>query len=92
MKALEQTFVPVHEGLKMYLSDLGLWTPKHDKRNLKNLDNLTRYVTDYQKLIRAADDAGLEVRPENEKWVALWENYRDKVLPPIRLWADLDEA
>jgi hypothetical protein len=91
MQALAETFIPVHEGLIMYLKDLNLWTPKHEKRNRKNLDTLTRYVNDYQKLIWAADDAGLEVRPENDKWVAMWENYRDKVLPPLKLWANLDE-
>ena len=48
-------------------------------------------MVDYQSLIRAADDAGLEVKPENEQWVAMWEQYRDRELPPIRLWADLDE-
>ncbi len=92
MKALAQTFVPVHRGLKSYLRELGLWTPRHETRDRRNRDTLTRYVSDYQKLIWAADDAGLEVRPDNAAWVALWEEYRDRVLPPIRLWADLDEA
>jgi hypothetical protein len=91
MEALSETFIPVHDGLIAYLKDLGLWTPKHDKRQAKNLDTLTRYVTDYQKLIWAADDVGLEVRPENEKWVAMWENYRDRVLPPLKLWNGLDD-
>jgi len=91
MEALAETFIPAHDGLIAYLKDLRLWTPKHDKRQRKNLDILNRYVTDYQKLIWAADDAGLEVRPENDKWVAMWESYRDKVLPPIKLWAGLDD-
>jgi hypothetical protein len=91
MKTLAQTFVPVHDGLKMYLTDLGLWTAKNERRDQRNQALLTRYVDDYQKIIWAADDAGLEVKPENEKWVAMWENYRDKTLPPIRLWADIDE-
>jgi hypothetical protein len=91
MKALEETFVPVHEGLKMYLKDLGLWTEKHERRDRKNLDTLTRYVDSYQRLMWAADDAGMEVRPENEKWVQLWENYRDAYLPPIKLHNGLEE-
>lgn len=91
MKALEETFIPVHEGLKMYLKDLGLWTVKHEKRDYQNLDVLTRYVDAYQKLIWAADDAGLEVRTENDKWVALWENYRNAYLPKIRLHDSLEE-
>lgn len=91
MKALEQTFIPLHEGLIMYLKDLGLWTEKHERRQKKNLDLLTRYCDAYQRLIWAADDAGLEVRPENEKWVRLWEDYRNAYLPPIKLFSSLDE-
>lgn len=91
MRALEETFVPVHEGLKIYLKDLGLWTAKHEKRDQKNLELLTRYVDDYQKTIWTADDERLDIVPENEKWVRYWEGYRDKNLPPIKLWANLDE-
>jgi hypothetical protein len=91
MKALEQTFIPLHEGLIMYLKDLGLWTEKHERRQKKNLDLLTRYCDAYQRIMWAADDAGLEVRPENEKWVRLWEDYRNAYLSPIKLFSSLDE-
>ncbi|RJQ40986.1 MAG: hypothetical protein C4555_00695, partial [Dehalococcoidia bacterium] len=43
MKNLGETYVPCHEGLIMYLKDLGLWTAKHERRHKKNLDLLTRY-------------------------------------------------
>lgn len=91
MKALDETFIPVHDGLKMYLKDLGLWTEKHEKRNRKNQEILDRYVESYQRLIWAADDAAYEVRVENEKWVALWEDYRDAYLPKLKLFNSLDE-
>ncbi|RJQ37254.1 MAG: hypothetical protein C4555_06780 [Dehalococcoidia bacterium] len=91
MKALEETFVPVHEGLKMYLRDLGLWTAKHEKRDRKNLEILNGYITEFQKIIWAADDKGLDLVPENEEWIHFWESHRDKTLPPIKLWANLEE-
>jgi len=91
MKALEQTFVPAHEGLIAYLKDLKLWTDQHEQRQQKNLETLTRYCDDYQKLIWAADDANIEVTPINEKWVRLWTEYRDAVLPPIKLFTSLDD-
>lgn len=92
MKALEETFVPVHEGLKMYLKELGLWTAKHEKRDRKNLEILERYQTEFHKTIWAADDRGLDLVPENEEWLRLWESHRDKNLPPIKLWANLEEV
>lgn len=91
MKALEETFVPVHEGLKMYLKELGLWTAKHEKRDRKNLEILGGYITEFQKTVRAGDEKGLDLVPENEEWIKFWETHRDKTLPPIKLWANLEE-
>jgi len=91
MKSLDETFIPVHEGLKMYLKDLGLWTPKHEKRDRKNLDLLQRYIDAYEKIVWQADDMRLDLIQENDKWVKLWEDYRNANLPPIKLWANLDE-
>ena len=88
---METTFIPPHEGLVRYLTEIGKWTPAHEARRQQNIEFLTRYVEAYQTAIDKADELGIEVNPDNDQWTELWEIYKQDIgLPGFRLFLGLD--
>ena len=90
IEGLKHTFVPCHEGLIRYLKELDLWTPAHEKRQAENVELIQRHVTEYDRAIRLADEAEINVDPQNEKWQQFWlEHKRAQGITPVRLHDDL---
>ena len=91
MKMVETDFIPAHEGLVRYLTEIGRWTPAHEARNQQNIEVITRYVEAYQSAITMAAEQQIEVSPKNEEWIGLWENYKKELnLPPFKMLIGLD--
>ncbi len=92
MRIMETSFIPAHEGLVRYLTELGKWTPAHEARNQQNIALLNRYVEAYQEAMDMADEQGILVDPENEEWTELWENYKQELgLPHFKLFVGLED-
>ena len=92
MNILETWFVPAHDGLIKYLKEKGLWTAAHDARQAQNVELITRYCDAFQEAIDLADDQGIDVNPENEEWIELWENYKKQLgLPKCKTFLGLEE-
>ncbi len=91
LEELKRTFVPCHEGLVLYLKELGLWTSAHDRRQKANIELVSRYCTAYDEAIAMADRKGISIEPKNPAWVELWESYKKKLdLPPFRVFQSLN--
>jgi uncharacterized protein len=90
--ALETTFVPAHPGLVKYLDELGLWTAAHEARNQFNVAWITEYIAAYDEAQQKATAQGVEIKPNNEVWIELWENLKkDKNLALISMHPSLDQ-
>ena len=89
MILIETNYQVVHEGVIRYLKEKGLWTPAHEARNQHNIELLTMWEEAYQKAIDLADERGIEVNPQNEEWMELWEDYK-KDLPRFKVFEGLD--
>jgi TRAP transporter TAXI family solute receptor len=89
MTPAETSFQPLHEGTVRYLEELGRWTPAHEARRQQNIDLIDRWVEAYQAALDMADERGIEVSPENEEWVELWDSYKED-LPVFRWFVGLD--
>jgi len=90
MTAIEQTYVPCHEGLIKYLKEKGLWTEAHDARQAVNVDLIEQYIKAYAEAIARADAQGIEVSPTNDAWHELWTNYKTEIdIQPIRMFTGL---
>jgi len=89
MRVAETHFQPLHEGTVRYLEELGLWTPAHEARRQQNIDLINRWVEAYQATIDMADERGIEVTPENEEWLELWDSYKEG-LPVFKWFLGLD--
>lgn len=76
MEELYQTFIPCHDGLIIYLKELGLWSDAHEERQKVNVALVDRYCKASQKALRLADDVGLIVSANNPEWLRLWKNYK----------------
>jgi TRAP-type uncharacterized transport system substrate-binding protein len=87
LELAEIEFVPVHDGVILYLTEKGLWTADHQARQDKNVALLTSYVDAYAEAIVKADAAGVKVAPANDEWLKLWEDYKvEKGLAKFALW------
>ena len=92
MKIVETWFVPVHDGLIKYLKEKGLWTAAHDARQAQNIELIDRSVDAYQECMDMADDQGIQVAPENEEWLEMWENHKQQLgLPKMKTFIGLEE-
>ena len=92
MEGLEFSFVPVHDGAIRYLKEKGLWTAAHDARQAQNIELNTRYVDAYQTVIEMADEQKINVHPDSDQWIELWENYKkENNLHPFRFFIDIEE-
>lgn len=81
--SLDTAYLPVHEGAIRYLEEKGMWTADDDTRQAFNIDLITRYCEAYAAAIDLADERGIEVDPDNEEWVELWEDYKAELGLPI---------
>jgi hypothetical protein len=66
-----------------------LWTPAHEARRQQNIDLINRWVEAYQAALDMADERGIEVTPENEEWLELWDSYKED-LPVFKWFLGLD--
>lgn len=87
---LNHTFLPCHEGLVAYLTDLGLWTEALQRRHQENISLIDRYCRAYQAAIDIADDRLIPVSPDSEEWLKLWRDYqRELALPDFHAFDGL---
>ena len=78
MDNIKNSFIPVHEGTKKYLEELGRWNEEFELQNKAHLELLNIYQTAYHEAIKLADSKGINVDPNNKEWVELWNNYQDE--------------
>jgi len=91
MELAETDFVPLHDGAVKYLEEEGLWTAAHEARRQQNIELFAKWVEAYQTAIEMADEKELQVDPENEEWVQLWEEYSAGLgYPPFQYFLGLD--
>jgi len=83
MLGLATSYVPAHPGLVKYLKEKGLWTNAHEERQKFNMAWIQEYIDAYAEAIARADAAGVEVKPTNQAWVELWENYKKEIKIPL---------
>ena len=61
-----------------------MWDAEDDARNDRNIEIITQYETAYNAAIAEADEKGIDVTPENEEWIKLWNSYSEG-LPAIEV-------
>ena len=89
---LTTSYTPAHPGLVKYLKEKGLWTDAHEERQKFNMAWIQEYIDAYAEAIARADAAGVEVKPTNEAWIELWENYKKEIeIPLISMHPSLTE-
>jgi uncharacterized protein len=92
VRELNRTFIPCHEGLVDYLREAGLWSEAHQRRQDANVALVDRYCEAYPEALALADEKLIQVRPECEDWLRLWEDYKKaRGLPGFRVFFKLDE-
>ena len=90
MKSLNNTYIPVHEGLRRYLIDKGVWTDAHERRQLQNVGLIDTYVQAYADAIALAEAQGIEIDPSTGEWVQFWAQYKlDQGIPVISMHQSL---
>jgi hypothetical protein len=90
MEELKYTFLPVHEGLRQLLKELGVWTNALEERSEANAVLIDRYCQAYQECQDIADEKEIPVRHDNPEWLEMWENYqKENDIPPIRVFEGL---
>lgn len=82
LKAFPSALCPVHEGSIKYLKEIGVWTDEMEAENQAKAKLIKCYVDAYEDCIDKADESKINVDPENEEWVKLWESVK-KTLPPL---------
>jgi TRAP-type uncharacterized transport system substrate-binding protein len=89
---LKHTFIPCHDGLIVYLKELGLWTPMHERRHRQNVERISRCVEGNKTAIAIADRKGIKVDPKNPEWMDFWETFKkDAAVPRIKMWRGLED-
>jgi len=78
MDNIKNSLIPVHEGTKRYLDELGKWDEDLELQYKDNLELLNTYYVSYQEAINLADNKGIKVDPDNIEWIELWENYQNE--------------
>lgn len=92
VEELPHTFYPVHEGLKRYLKELGIWTDKHERRDQKNAALINAYCEANRDAIEAADEMDIFVSAKNPEWIAFWEDFKKKRgLAKFKMFKNLEE-
>ena len=90
MKSLENTYIPIHDGLRQYLIDKGAWTDAHERRQLQNVGLIDAYVQGYTEAMAQAVAQGITINPANDDWVQFWAQYKvDQGIPVISMHQSL---
>jgi len=90
MISLENTYIPVHEGLRRYLIDKGAWTDAHERRQKQNVGLIDAYVKAYNEAKALAETQGIAIDASNENWLQLWAQYKlDQGIPVISMHQSL---
>jgi len=69
---------PIHPGAIRYLKEKGLWKDKYERQNEFNLALSRKYNQGFQAAVKAAEENGLKVAPQEKKWVDFWKEYKEK--------------
>ncbi len=92
VEELPHTFYPVHPGLKRYLTELGVWTEQHERRDRNNNALIDAYCNANRGAIEAADRKGMYVTAKNPEWIEFWEEFkRERGLPKFKMFKNLEE-
>jgi uncharacterized protein len=67
---------PIHPGAIRYLKEKGLWKDKYTTQNDFNLELSKKYIDGFQAALKAADQKGIKVTPENKAWMEFWKQYK----------------
>jgi TRAP transporter TAXI family solute receptor len=68
---------PIHPGAIRYLKEKGLWKDKFTRQNEFNLELSKKYIEGFRAAVKAAEENGIEVEPQNKKWVDSWKQYKE---------------
>ena len=86
---MDMTFIPLHEGVIRYMKEIGKWGPADDVRQEYNVKLVDMYTDLYAQAIKKADQEGISVGPQNEDWMALWNEFKKKSgFPRFRIMSD----
>ena len=92
VEELPHTFYPVHNGLKRYLKELGIWNDKLEHRDQINIKLIDDYCQANRDAIDAADEMGMYVTAKNPDWLEFWEDFKKKRgLPKFKMFKNLEE-
>lgn len=69
---------PLHEGAIRYLKEKGRWKDAYQKRQDQLVALARKREQGYRAAIQAAEKQGIAVDAGNEKWVAFWNDYRQR--------------
>ncbi len=90
MVSLENTYIPVHEGLRRYLVDIGEWTDAHERRQKQNVGLIDAYVNGYAEAQALAEARGIKIDPSKGEWREFWAQYKlDQGIPVISMHQSL---
>ncbi len=90
LQGLAHSFIPCHAGLVRYLTELGLWTAAHQKRQAANRDLAARYRQAFGEARAKAEAQGVETATANPAWISLWNDWKQKAkLPEIKVFSGL---
>lgn len=70
------TYLPVHDGVRQYLIDIGVWTEKMQRRHEVNLYEQKKWIEAYQAAIAEADGRGIKVDPAEPEWLKIWDTHK----------------
>lgn len=83
-KAIDITYMPLHEGTIKYLKEIGEWTEEDDLRQEYNSKLVDKYVEAFEEAVQEAESQNINVDATNEEWVSFWEKYKeDKNIPRL---------
>ena len=68
---------PIHPGAIRYLKEKGLWKDKYTIQNNFNLELSKKYIDGFQAALKAADQKGIKVSPDNKEWIEFWKQYKN---------------
>ncbi|RJQ36251.1 MAG: hypothetical protein C4555_07670 [Dehalococcoidia bacterium] len=80
---LKHTFLPVHDGLKLFLQGVGLWTNAFEESSEANAVLVDRYCQAFQECQDMADEKEVAVRHDNPEWLETWGNYKREISIPL---------
>lgn len=87
---LQTTYMPAHPGLVKLLKEKGIWNNAYEARNQTNSAIFQLYVDGYADARIKAAAQGIEIKPNNTKWIEFWENYKlEKQIPVIQMHVSL---